>query len=270
MDENNVQNAQELSTTSEAAETQQGVDMEAELDTAPQGEGNTDNTSAQDQDGNENGSAEDNGAEPPAPFLEIQYNHEKRGLSREEAAALAQKGIFYQSTYDTLERVATLKGQTVEEFLNGIETAQDEAYRQSLVEKFGNDTDTIDRLMELYGINKQKTLDNAKESRKAAAEQAEQTANARLAEEFTEMKNGDFPELTEFAALPDEVKKMALGGMSLSHAYLSFKHRENKKIAAAKASAESAAKASVGSMQTNTADNIGEDERKFLNALWGR
>ena len=136
MDDNSVQNAQELDTTLTDAETQQEVDTNAELDTAPQGEQTGDNTSAQDTDGN---GADDNGTAPTTPFLEIQYNHEKKGLSRDEAITLAQKGMHYQSTYDSLERVATLKGQSVKEFLSGIETAQDDAYRQGLIEKFGDD-----------------------------------------------------------------------------------------------------------------------------------
>lgn len=266
MDEMNVQNAQELDTTPTDAETQQEVDTGADLDTAPQGEGSDGNTSAQGEDGNANNGTGDNPAEV-APFLEIQYNHEKRNLSRDEAITLAQKGIHYQSTYDALERVATLKGQTVKEFLSGMETAQDEAYRQSLIEKFGDDEDTINKMMELYDINKQKTLDNARESRKAAAAQEEQTVNERLANEFVEMKNGDFPELTEFKDLPDEVKRVAFEGLSLSHAYLKYMHNENKKIAAAKASADAAAKKSTGSMASDKEDSNPQTSA-LLKGLW--
>lgn len=266
MSENNVQNAQELSTTSTDAETQQEVDTGAELDTAPQGEGNPDDTSAQNQDGNASG-ADDNGAKLAAPFLEIQYNHEKRNLTRDEAVTLAQKGIYYQDTYDTLERAATLKGQSVDEFLKGLETAQDEAYRQGLIEKFGDDNDTVEKMMELYNINKQKTLDNAKANRKAAAQQEEQNINERLANEFVEMKNGDFPELTEFKDLPEEVKRAAFDGLSLSHAYLKYMHNENKKIAAAKASQEAAAKKSTGSMASDKED-VNAQTNALLKGLW--
>ncbi len=267
MDEMNVQNAQELDTTPTDAETQQEVKTNAELDTAPQDEQSGDDTSAQDQDGNDNG-AEENGTEPTAPFLEIQYNHEKRGLSRDEAVTLAQKGIHYQSTYDSLERVATLKGVSVKELISSLETAQDDAYRQGLIEKFGDDEDTINKMMELYDINKQKTLDNAKADRKAAAEQEEQSINERLANEFVEMKNGDFPELTEFKDLPEEVKRAAFGGLSLSHAYLKHMHNENKKIAAAKASQEAAAKKSAGSMASDeSTDFVGD---AFLRGILGK
>ena len=242
----NVQNALEQETIPAEMETQQEVDSGAEIDTAPQGDESTENSSAQAENGG-NGT-EENGAEPEAPFLEIRYNHESRGLSRDEAIKLAQKGIYYQDTYDTLERAATLKGQSVEDFLKSIEADQDNAYRQGLIEKFGDDEDTIGKMMELYNINKQKTLDDARANQKAAAEAQEQSVNERLAQEFVEMKNGDFPELTEFKDLPEEVKRAAFEGLSLSHAYLKYMHNENKKIAAAKASAEAAAKKSTGSL----------------------
>lgn len=266
MDENNVQNAQEQDTTPGTVETQQEVDTNVEPGTAPQDEPTGNDTSAQDTDGTQ--SAADDGTQSTSPFLEIRYNHESRELTRDEAITLAQKGLHYQSTYDDLERVATLKGQTVKEFLKGLETAQDEAYRQGLIEKFGEDEDTINKMMELYNINKQKTLDNAKESQRAAAEQEEQTINERLANEFVEMKNSDFPELTEFKDLPEEVKRAAFEGLSLSHAYLKHMHNENKKIAAEKASQEAAAKKSTGSMASDKED-VNTSTSALLKGLWG-
>ena len=266
MDENNVQNAQEQETTPGTVETPEGAETNVETDTTSQGGQNSDNASAQDNDGNESGT--DNGTEQEAPFLEIRYNHESRGLTRDEAITLAQKGIHYQCTYDSLERVAALKGQTVKEFLSGLETAQDDAYRQGLKEKFGDDEDTINSMMELYNINKQKTLDNARASRKAAAEQEEQTINERLAQEFVEMKNGDFPELTEFKDLPEEVKRAAFEGLSLSHAYLKYMHNENKKIEAAKTSQVEAAKKSTGSLESPDEEGATSFERGFLQGLW--
>lgn len=266
MDEMDVQNTPEQDTIPAEAEKQQDVEPGADTDNAPQVSGNPDDTSA--QSGNSSDTAGEQVNEPVAPFLEIQYNHEKRGLSREEAANLAQKGIYYEGTYNTLERVATLKGQSVEEFLSGIEAAQDEAHRQELLAKFGDDTDTVDKMMELYNINKQKTLDTAKENRKQAAAQAKQSVNERIANEFAEMKSGDFPELTEFSALPAEVKKAALEGMSLSHAYLQYMHRENKKIAEARQSEAEANKHSTGSMESSVAtDGLGE---AFLMGVLGK
>lgn len=260
MDEN-VQNIQEQGTTLDT-DVQPEEETIPENNAPPQVEGVNNESSEEGADGNEGGEEE------IAPFLEVRYNHEKRNLTRDEAITLAQKGIHFQNAYDTIERVAALKGQSVNEFLSGLESAQDEAYRRSLEEKFGEDEDTINKMMELYNINKQKTLDNAKENQRAAAEQEEQTINERLANEFVEMKNGDFPELTEFKDLPEEVKRAAFEGLSLSHAYLKHMHNENKKIAAEKASQEAAAKKSTGSMAGDKED-VNTSTSALLKGLWG-
>lgn len=265
MEEMNTVLENTTSTETEAAEVNE---VNKASEDAHQGAEETQDTAENGEQGAD--ATENQTAEATEPFLEIRYNHESKGLTREEAVTLAQKGMHYEGSYKTLERVAALKGQSVKDFLSGIETAQDEAYRQELIDKFGNDEDTINKMMELYQINKQKTLDAADLKRQEESAQAEQNVNERLATEFTNMKNGDFPELTDFASLPDEVKRAAMEGMALSHAYLAFMHRENKKIAAQKASEEAAAKKSTGPMSTDATDNSTEDERKYLNALWGR
>ena len=256
--ENTTSNETDVAEVSEATETPEG---------APEGEKGTENTA---ESGETSANSTENQTETPVePFLEIRYNHESKGLTREEAVTLAQKGMHYEGTYKSLERVAALTGQSVKDFLNGIETAQDEAHRQELIERFGDDEDTVDKMMELYQINKQKTLDAMALKREEETAQAEQSTNERLATEFTDMKNGDFPELTDFASLPNEVKRAAMDGMSLSHAYLAFMHRENKKIAAQKASEEAAAKKSTGSMSTEN-ETVDAASSALMKGLWGR
>lgn len=264
MDEMNVQNASEQD-TNDSMETQQDTNEVNDPETVPQGGENAAGESAQ---GGESSTAENNNAASEEPFLEIKYNHKKRGLTREEATAWAQKGIHYEDTYNAIERFATLKGQTVKEFVSGLETAEDENYRNELVEKFGNDEGTVNQLFELYKINKEKTLNNAKESREQAARAAEQSENARIAEEFTKMK-ADFPELTEYAALPDSVKKAALGGEKLEYAYLKHMHSENKKINAAKIQQSEAAKKSTGALGNADNNNQSDVEKAFSSGFWG-
>lgn len=200
-------------------------------------------------------------------FLEVKFFKENKMLSKTEAKNFAEIGMRFSGIREQLERVAALKGQTVDELINSLEADQDNAYRQGLIEKFGDDEDTIGKMMELYNINKQKTLDNARASQKAAAEAKEQSVHQRLADEFVEMKNGDFPELKEFKDLPEEVRRAAFEGLSLSHAYLKYMHNENKKIAAAKASQEEAAKKSTGSMAGGK-DEVDSAESALLKGLW--
>lgn len=259
MDENNVQNAVNEEAIPSEPETQQEELETNELATEPQEQEKGDDSAVQSPKEEATPLDEEN-------FLKTKFYKETKMLSKAEAKNFAEIGMRYSEVKEQLERVAALKGQTVDEFLKGLETAQDEAYRQGLIEKFGEDDDTINKMMELYNINKQKTIDNAKESQRAAAEAEEQTVNERLAQEFVEMKNGDFPELTEFKDLPEEVRRAAFGGLSLSHAYLKYMHNENKKIAAAKASQEDAAKKSTGSMASDKEDN--SSTAALLKGLW--
>lgn len=254
MDGNVVQNTPEQDTTTETVETQQESMGTETPETATQdGENVTDDSAL-------------GGTESAEPFLEIKYNHEKRGLSREEAATLAQKGMHYEDTYNAVERLATLKGVSVKEFVSNLESSEDEAYRKSLMDKFGGDEETVEKMMELHNIKKQQTLDNANKNRKAAEDAKIESENVRIADEFSKMKT-EFPELTDFSALPESVKKAAYEGMPLPYAYLLHKHSEAKKIDAAKQSEKEAAEKSTGPINTKE-DNSGSDP--FIDGIFGK
>lgn len=218
-----------------------------------------------------------------SPFLEIKYNKELKGLTKEQAAVYAQKGMKYEqkyekeekmfdtykSAYADLERIATLSGKSIDEFVKGYEGKIDEDYKNKLVERFGEDEDTINEMMRLYSIDKQNRLDTAIKNKEAAKEQEEKSLNQRLADEFAEMQE-DFPELTDFSALPDGVKQAAFGGMPLGYAYLLFKHKEARKAEAAQKAQAEAAKKTTGSMNATETDTSTDDERRYLKALWNK
>ena len=252
-------------TTSQEPETSVAEDVETMAAGAPEGEVNT-NTANDSGNGSAENAANETAA-PPAPFLEIKYNHESKGLTREEAATLAQKGMHYEGLYQSLERIADLKGVTVKELINGFEAEQDEAYRRELAERFGDDKETINIMMEHYQNGKQGKIDAAKNKRLQDEATAEQNINTRLANEFIELQK-EFPELKEFADLPESVRRAAAEGKDLTHAYLLHQHRENKKIAAAKASEEAAAAKSAGSLGGSVADDMSEDA--FLKGLFNK
>lgn len=257
-------------TTSTEPETPAVENAEAAPGGAPQDEANTNNADGSGNSADNAASATDNPEVSPAPFLEIKYNHESKGLTREEAATWAQKGMHYDGLYQNLERIADLKGVSVKDLINSFETEQDEAYRRELAERFGDDEETINIMMEHYQNGKQGKIDAAKNKRLQDEATAEQNINTRLANEFIELQK-EFPELSEFADLPESVRRAAAEGKDLTHAYLLHRHRENKKIAAAKASEEAAAAKSAGSMADNpSADTKTDAEKSFLNALWGR
>ena len=256
------ENAVNEATIPQDAETHQEAVNENGAGSQPQeGTENVDTSVQSGEDGNTAGEQAEE-----APYLEIKYNKEKKGLSKDEAVTWAQKGMHYEPAYIALERAAALKGVSVNDFLKNLETAEDEAYKQSLIERFGNDEDVINEMMELREIKKQKAIDSAKETQRLDAEAREQSTNERIAKEFIEMKK-DFPEVTEYSALPQAVKQAASEGMPLAYAYLKYQHTEKQKVDAAKNQAAEAEKHSAGSMgSAEVTDMVGD---AFLKGLLG-
>ncbi len=203
----------------------------------------------------------------PEPFLSIQFNHEDRSLTREEATEMAQKGYAYDELYSKLHRAAALQGKDVKTFIDGFEKAQDEAYRAELEEKFGDDTETIESLMELYNSKKESTVKAAQSELERQKAESKSNLESRLADEFIELQK-EFPELKDFSSLPSSVKKAAADGKNLCDAYLRYLHTEKKKIDAAKSSAEAAKKASAGNLKPDGAEHD-DVMNAFMQGLYG-
>lgn len=207
------------------------------------------------------------GTGTPAPFLTIRYNHEDKPITQDEAITLAQKGMAYDSIYKSVQRAAALKGMDVRTFISSFEKAQDDAYRESLVEKYGeDDTETIESLMELYQSKKESTVKAAEEAEAQKQREQQTTLESRLADEFIELQK-EFPEIEKFEALPKSVVSAAAKGQNLLTAYLLHQHTENKKVEAAKKTAETAKKASGGSMSSSEAQQTSIDA--FMRGLYG-
>ena len=184
-----------------------------------------------------------------APFLTIQFNHEDKCLTEEEAITLAQKGMAYDAVYNPVARAAALKGMDVKSFIESFEKAEDDAYRAELEAKHGDDIDTINGLMELYQSKKDDKVKAAELEAKRQEQERKNTLESRLADEFIELQK-EFPEVEQFGDLPKSVKSAAANGQNLLSEYLRFKHSEAKKAEAAKAAAEAAKNASTGNMST--------------------
>lgn len=231
-------------------------------------------------DSSENETAEEKET-PPDFGLEINYNHETRVLSRDDAAAYAQIGMKFKDSgididtvkplYNKLDYIAAQRGQTIEEVVDRLFAEDENSHRQELVDKFGEKSGVIDDLMKVYREGQKQKYDKIVADRKEAAQKAErdkrESLEARLASEFSELK-AEFPELAEFSQLPKEVKTDAANGRDLMSAYLRFRHKEEKRIAAAKSSEETAAKATTGTAGTaeNTADTVDD---AFFRGLMG-
>lgn len=199
----------------------------------------------QKNDGNEN---KETNSEP-APFLTVRYNHADKGLTESEAITLAQKGMAYDPLYESLQRAAALKGVDIKTFISSAEREAEEKYRAELEEKYGEDSEAIDALMEIYRSKKEKTINEAKSNTENQKREKQEILETRLANEFVELKK-EFPEIEKFEDLPNSVKTEAAEGKDLLFAYLKHKHQENKKIEASKAKQQVVAKSSVGSLQS--------------------
>lgn len=194
-------------------------------------------------------------------FLPIRYNHEDVTLTRDEAVKFAQLGKLYSDSgldigtvkpiYSKLDYVAALKGTTPEALVDNMIAEDERMFRQGLVEKFGEDSEELEILVQAHRDTQKQKYDEILKTRTETAENAakeqQESLNSRLANEFLELQ-AEFPEIADFESVPKEVKEMAVkGNKDLLSAYLIHKNREDKKIATAKASDEAAKKSTTGS-----------------------
>lgn len=195
-------------------------------------------------------SVNDGGNEPPQPFMTVKHKHEDVNLSQEEATDWIQIGMASKSMLETVRRAAALKGVDVKTFIESSEKDQDEAYRQELIAKHGeDDMETVDKLMELYQSKKESTVNAAIEAEKRQKAEEQKTLEGRIADEFIELQK-EFPDIKDFESLPKSVKAAASKGENLLFSYLRFQHSEARKVEAAKQAEEAARKASGGSLST--------------------
>ncbi len=249
-----------------AEETQEFEDSEIE-ESETEGE-----DSAQEAEDQEDAGAEVETNSAEEPILTVRFNHQDQELTRAEAIILAQKGLKMDSMAEMLNDIsylAAIQDKTPAELIRSYIEAGESVKRNELIDRYGNDDEVIDVLMEKFRNENQQKFSAVKETIKQREEAAEQDLNMRIADEFQKMK-ADFSELTDYTSLPIEVKRAAVNGTPLKYAYLEYKYAQEKQTAAAKAQAEAAAKKSTGSMASSDSDHKTEAETRFLNALWGR
>lgn len=201
--------------------------------------------------------------EPPAPFITVPHNHNDVPLNYAEATDWIQIGMASKPMLETVRRAAALKGTDVKSFLESFEKAQDDAYREELIAKYGeDDMETVNSLMELYNQKKESTIKAAEEAEAQKQREQQTTLESRLADEFIRLQQ-EFPEVEKFDALPKSVVNAAAKGQDLLSAYLLYQHSEHKKAEAAKKTAEAAKNASGGSL----ADTPVESNNSVMNAM---
>ena len=163
--------------------------------------------------------------------IPIQFNHESRELSLEEAQSLAQKGLKFEELSPTLEKIrflAAANGKSMQEMVDALAESQDKQLYQSIL--------------------------------------AECDGNEALANRLQQ----EFPELAEFSAVPKSVLDAAVKGKNLTDAYLRYQRAESKKVSAAKATQEQAAKASAGSQAEGAGETTNPTIDAMLAGVWAR
>lgn len=170
-----------------------------------------------------------------------------------------------------IEYLAALKGISKEEYVDGLLSAHEAELRQRLEERYGDDTEAVEEMLEYKKQKNGEIYRSLLSERENERRNNENNVHARLAGEYAELLN-EFPELAgkSFKELPTEVKRAGFSGERLINAYLYHKHNEDKKIKAAAAEKASAEAKSTGSMQSSGHDAYTDADRKYLNALWSK
>lgn len=178
--------------------------------------------------------------ETSAPFLEIKYNKETKGLTQDEAREYAQKGMNYDrlndkynAINDTLERLARLNNMDVNSFLNSLNDTQVE-YEESvemdaLREKYPNAEEELIREMASNTVRERL----ASQIKRFEDEKNEQlNAQELQAQKDLDTLKNEFPDLD---TIPDEVFDIIRNDhLNLVSAYYKYLHiQDAKKISEA-------------------------------------
>lgn len=215
--------------------------------------------------------------------LPIVFNHEERTLTRDEAIKYAQLGMKLEHcgldigravpAMNKLDYLAAQQGSTAEELIDELYNAQEENYRESLKERFGEDEELIGGLMKAWKDRSRERYDKVIADRNAAmrlqAEKQKEGLEQRLADEYAELKT-EIPELPSFAELPTEVKKMAADGKNLMTAYLLYQHRRAERVGNAERNAKQSSENSAGALGTAYGDSRSAAEEAFIRGIFGQ
>lgn len=263
--------------TEETIPTEEATVQDAEVNT----ETDNDTNNAEDENISADGT-ENTDTQAAEDTFTIRYMHEDVNISMDEARRLAQLGRHYEEnvkksfdlvgkeTLDNLDYVATLQGKTVKELVEGLVNGVDSAYKDELIAELGADNPLIEEMLEFRRSKNNKAYEDAKAERstreKAAEEEAQKSATAKLAEQFEGLRDL-FPEYDTVEKVPDTVIKKALKSGDLEKELLRYEKTEKTKVEAAKALAEKNQKNDIGSVKST--ENESGISEAFMKGLWG-
>ena len=240
-----------------------------EVDTAPQDQPEGEATAAAGTTQEAEAGEADNVQQPIT--IPIQYKHEARELTLEEAQDFAQKGLRYDEIapmLDKLRFLAAANDKEISEMVDALVESQDKKLYDSIMEECYGDEKLAKRLFEVEKAQRQAKYESARQQETAAEQKAKEDLAKRLADDFVELQE-EFPDITEFSGLPQQVVDTAVKkGISLTDAYLRHQHAENKKITAARTAQEQAAKVAAGPQSAGTGETADPAIEAMLAGIW--
>lgn len=174
-------------------------------------------------------------SENVAPFLEIKFNKETKGLTQEEAREYAQKGMNYDrlndkynALNDTLDRLARLNNMDVSTFLNSLNDTQIQYEEQlemdALRERYPNAEEELIREMASNTVRERM----ASQIQRFEDEKNEQlNAQELQVRRDLETLGNEFPDL-DFKTMPEEVFDYVRNdGLNIVSAYYKYLHNQD-------------------------------------------
>lgn len=215
--------------------------------------------------------------EPPAQgepcdeeaSITYRFNHRTERMSVSEAPAYIQKGKRLDTLapqLDRLQYIAEARGKTLGDLIGELEQSFEQSERQALLRQCGGNEETANRL---YDLQKAERMAGYKSFSKSLEE--EETAerdemNRRMGEQLSQLQR-EFPEIKDFAALPQEAVKEAVEqDIPLLDAYLRYRHRNGRRAEEAKQQQAKADAAGAGTLKSapDPAASMDEQSRGFL------
>lgn len=190
---------------------------------------------------------ENSGTEKNDWKVRVKFNKEIRELSMDEASALAQKGLKYDTVSGELERLRVLaksNGKNITDFITELENQIRNAHKNDLMESCSGNSELVDRIIELEG-----------------GKQADEILG------LTELIN-EFPEIKSVKDVPEAVlSTVEMKGGNLFDAYLRYLHQQKRQ---AKRHIEESAKTAKSSVGSQLGRDFDESviSNEFIKGLW--
>ena len=179
-------------------------------------------------------------------FIPVKYNKEIINLDITRASELAQKGMKFETLSEELEllkQLASESKKTIKQYLSDLKQQKNEALRDSLIEKCGDDVNLANEVLRLY-------------EKKAETDDG-----------FLEIQK-NFPEIKSRKDLPESVLENAkLCGSNLFDEFLRYRFLQEKAVKDNVLSQQKGIASSAGS-QLNKTRGDNPEAAEFLKGLW--